>query len=316
MMDDPGHIPVLANEVMDLLAPQPGDVVVDATLGRGGHALLMAQAIAPDGHLLGFDLDASNLDFAAARLEATTARISRVHGSFERITEELTTRNLTADVLLADLGYASNQVDDPDRGFSFRHDGPLDMRLDPGGPITAADLVAQSSEADLADLIFQYGEEPLARRIARKLVQNRGIQPIQSTAELARLVIEAYGRRARTSRLHPATRTFMALRIAVNDELGALTRLLDSITRCVEQPPEQRWLAADARVGIISFHSLEDRLVKRAFADLAARSLASSRTKKPLTASDEEARRNPRARSAKLRVIRLTNPVGEGLPSD
>lgn len=315
-MDDPGHIPVLAREVMDLLAPQPGEVVVDATLGRGGHAVLMAQAIGPSGHLLGFDLDASNLAFATARLEGATARISRVHGSFERVADELNSRGLTADVFLADLGYASNQVDDPQRGFSFRHDGPLDMRLDPSGPLTAADLVAQSSEADLADLIYQFGEEPLARRIARKLVQKRGIQPIQSTAELARLVIEAYGRRARTSRMHPATRTFMALRIAVNDELGALTRLLDSITRCAEQPPEQRWLAAGARVGIISFHSLEDRLVKRTFADLTARSLASSLTKKPRIASDEEARHNPRARSAKLRVIRMMGPDGEGLSSD
>jgi 16S rRNA (cytosine1402-N4)-methyltransferase len=183
------------------------------------------------------------------------------------------------------------------------------MRLDPEGPVSAADLVRTLPEAELADLIFTLGEEPLARKIARKLAQIRDREPIETTARLARLVLEAYGPRGRSSRMHPATRTFMALRIAVNEELDALRTLLDAIGAGAGSAGGSRseeWLDAGGRVAMISFHSLEDRLVKRAFASLAREGRATRLTTRPIVASDAEIAQNPRARSAKLRAIRLT----------
>jgi 16S rRNA (cytosine1402-N4)-methyltransferase len=213
----------------------------------------------------------------------------------------------SADVVVADLGFSSNQMENPARGFSFRGEGPLDMRLDPGQRTTAADIIARSSEKELADLIFHLGEEPLARRIAGKLAHARKERPIDTTGALAALVREAYGPRARASRMDPATRTFMALRIAVNNELGALESLLRSIERGAEQVTQGStgWLNAGARIGIVSFHSLEDRMVKRVFANLIKGEQAERITKKPVTAGEEEMAANPRARSAKLRVIRI-----------
>jgi 16S rRNA (cytosine1402-N4)-methyltransferase len=202
-------------------------------------------------------------------------------------------------------------MDDPERGMSFRADGPLDMRFDPAASTTAADLLATLTERELADLIFEYGEEPLARKIARKLAQSRERMPIQTTAELARLVLEAYGTRARSSRMHPATRTFMALRIAVNDELGSLRTLLDAIESGANAAGGGGWLNVGARVGIISFHSLEDRMVKRAFAGLAKRGLVTALTRKPVTAGAQEVQANARSRSAKLRAVRIDGPHGE-----
>jgi 16S rRNA (cytosine1402-N4)-methyltransferase len=213
---------------------------------------------------------------------------------------------IRADILLADLGFSSQQMDDPARGFTFREDAPLDMRYDRTSGATAAQLLSDLTEADLADVIFRYGEEPLARKIARIVVREREKRPILTTAELVAAVREAYGARARTSRIHPATRTFMALRIAVNDELGALEALLDSVVRGAEDARANGgWMTGGARVGIISFHSLEDRLVKRTFATLEKRGLAKRLTKKPVTARAQEVHANPRARSAKLRVVRL-----------
>jgi 16S rRNA (cytosine1402-N4)-methyltransferase len=211
-------------------------------------------------------------------------------------------------MILADLGFSSSQIDDPNRGFSLMADAPLDMRLDPTASVKAADLLAVLSERELADLFDEYGEEPLARKIARKIVQIRRNQPIRTTAELARLVTEAYGRRARFSRLHPATRTFMALRIAVNDELGSLRSLLDQIAQGAQQLEHGGWLNRAARIAIISFHSLEDRSVKHAFADLVKRDLATALTRKPIVASDDELAANPRSRSAKLRAVRIDGP--------
>ncbi|HRQ74729.1 MAG TPA: 16S rRNA (cytosine(1402)-N(4))-methyltransferase RsmH [Phycisphaerales bacterium] len=308
-MNEVGHIPVLLDEVLRLLDPKPGEVAVDLTAGRGGHSLALAQAVRANGapgRVIGFDLDKENLAFAAQRLEAANVNFTGIHESFINAPGTLRSLGVKADVVLADLGFSSNQMDDPERGFSFSADGPLDMRLNPADATpTAADLLASLSERELADVIFQYGEDPFARRIARNLVESRQFEPIRTTARLARLVHEAYGPKARSSRMHPATRTFMALRIAVNDELGALRSLLDQITKGAENVNGPTWLHPGARVGIISFHSLEDRLVKHAFADIARRGLATRLTKRPVSASEQEASANPRSRSAKLRVARI-----------
>ena len=309
MTPQTAHIPVLLEETIRLLDPKPGEIAVDCTTGLGGHSSALAKAVGPAGQVLGFDLDAGNLAPTAQRIEEAGGRFTPVHANFVLAADELEKRKLRADLLLADLGFSSNQMDDPQRGLSFAFDGPLDMRLDPGAMITASDLVASLSERELADIIYQYGEDPLARKIARKLVQIRQQEPIRSTARLARLVQEAYGQKARSSRMHPATRTFMALRIAVNDELGALRGLLDSIVQGAEQVERGGWLNRGARVAVISFHSLEDRLVKQCFANLVQRGLATRLTKKPVGPSETEVRHNPRSRSAKLRAVRIGAPT-------
>jgi 16S rRNA (cytosine1402-N4)-methyltransferase len=317
-MTDHGHIPVLLEETLGLLKPQPGEVVVDCTIGRGGHAAALAAAVGEEGRVIGFDLDGDNLDYSKRRVAEALGReegnlwggLTCVHYSFVRVPDHLREMGLKADILLADLGFCSSQMDDPTRGLSFSTDAPLDMRLDRTGPVTAADLLATLPEKELARIIGEYGEEPFAGRIARKLAQNRDSEPIRTTLRLARLVEEAYGRRAHSSRMHPATRTFMALRIAVNDELAALEALLDQIVAGCEGPTEDRWLNAGARIAIISFHSLEDRLVKRAFAGLAEQGLAVKLTKKPVKASEKERQENPRSRSARLRVVRIDDPQG------
>jgi 16S rRNA (cytosine1402-N4)-methyltransferase len=234
-----------------------------------------------------------------------------VHGSFVSVGRELEARGLSANMVLADLGFASTQVDDAERGLSFMRDGPLDMRLDSSAGMTAAELLATAGERDLADLISRFGEEPLARRIAAKIVASRAVAPIKTTAQLAELVRESYGSRAHASRMHPATKTFQALRIAVNDEMGALDALLDSIQRAAERTHDGRpsWLAPGARIAIIGFHSLEDRLVKQAFADLRKSGLASEILSGAVVATDNEAAVNPRARSAKLRAVMVDGPL-------
>ncbi|MFM9144136.1 MAG: 16S rRNA (cytosine(1402)-N(4))-methyltransferase [Phycisphaerales bacterium] len=222
-----------------------------------------------------------------------------------------------ANAVLADLGFASTQMDDPLRGFSFQSDGPLDMRLDPTQGETAADLVARLPEAELADAIYQLGEDPFARRIARTLVERRTRAPLATTADLAAAVVAAYGPRARQSRMHPATRTFMALRILVNDELRALDHLLSAVERGARAvsapgaatagatPAPATWLRPGARIAIIAFHSLEDRRVKHAFADWERAGLGTRLTRKPVGADESEIRANPRARSAKLRAFQI-----------
>lgn len=307
------HIPVLLEEALDLLDPRPGETVVDGTLGRAGHAVALARHIGQAGMLVGFDLDPANIAAARERFAQELPDFTNLHlfnESYVRAPARITELGGRADIVLADLGFSSSQMDDPARGFSFRADGPLDMRLDPGSPVTAADLLATLPERELANILRDFGEEPLAPKIARKVAQIRRASPILTTTQLARLVEEAYGPRARRSRLHPATRTFMALRIAVNDELGALRSLLDAIARGAERIAEGGWLNAAARVGIISFHSLEDRLVKRAFAELEKRGTLERLTKRPVTAAEEEVVANPRARSAKLRAARMA-PFGE-----
>ena len=302
--------------------------MVDLTAGRGGHAAAFAGEVGEAGRVVLFDRDPGNLAFATTRVEQAGAPVTAVHASFVQAAARLRAAGLRADVVLADLGFASNQMDDPDRGLSFGSDGPLDMRLDPTAGPTAADLLAALSERELADLIYQVGEDPFARKIARKLVESRKELPIHTTARLAELVVEAYGARARSSRRHPATRTFMALRIAVNDELHALDALLDDVQReaaanlkRLESPgvaddDPSRWLNPGARIGVISFHSLEDRRVKQAFARVTRTDAATSLTRKPISPGEDEIVSNPRARSAKYRALRLSDARPSVVPGE
>ena len=306
-----GHAPVMLSEVLGALAVREGNTVIDATVGRGGHSEAIARRLGK-GRILMVDRDQSNLEFARARVAASAPRCEVIarHGDFRDIALLASRAGIVADALLADLGVASTHLDTPERGFGFQQDGPLDMRLDCTALRSAAELVRDATESELADLIFYLGEEPFARRIARKVVQTRETEPIKTTAHLARLVREAYGSRARASRLHPATRTFMALRIAVNDELGALEGLLSAVASAA-RARGTGWLAMGARVAIISFHSLEDRPVKQTFAALSDEGVVKRLSRKPVMASDEELARNPRARSAKLRIISLTDTLND-----
>jgi len=313
-MTDVGHIPVLVDEVLAMLAPAPGQVCVDCTLGRGGHAAAIIPRLGPGGTYIGLDTDAENCAYAAGRLEpiAAEAGVALVTRAVNFSGVEAVVRDVSGadgpgprtepgtngggvDLLLADLGFASNQMDEPQRGLSFTHDAPLDMRLDRRQPTTAADLVNTLPAQELADLIYRYGEERLSRKIANKIEAARAGSPIQTTRQLAEVVRIAYGRAAGGQRVHPATRTFMALRIAVNGELAALDGLLEALPRL---------LRVGGRAAIISFHSLEDRPVKRAFAALAATGRFESLTRKPITPGQDELADNPRSRSAKLRGIR------------
>jgi len=299
-MSDSGHIPVLQKEVATLLSPKANDVIVDLTAGRGGHASYLAEKTST---VILFDLDKSNLEYATKQVECTGATVHPIHANFVTVITAMEDLQLQADCVLADLGFASNQMDDSHRCLSFRNNGPLDMRLNPDSGISAADIIETSTEEDLANLIYQFGEEPYSRRIARKIVQERQKEPILETVRLAQIVRSAYGARARSSRMHPATRTFMALRIAVNDELAALDALLDAMRAGCRTVNDGGWLNTGARCAVISFHSLEDRRVKHAFVDFEKHGLAKRLTRKPICASEEEIALNPRSRPAKLRAV-------------
>ncbi len=291
------HVPVLRQEVTDLLAPAGRSVLVDCTVGLGGHAEALLDAAGPGAHLIGIDLDPGNLRFTRDRLARFGSRVRLFQANFAAVREVLDEAGVEAtDALVADLGVASNQLDDEGRGFSFSAEGPLDMRLDPQGPRMAADLVNRLPEKQLADLIYRYGDERYSRRIARAIVSARKERPIGSTTELSRVVEGAIPPAARRARrgVHPATRTFLALRVAVNDELASLDALLSALPGV---------LAVGGRAAIISFHSLEDRRVKTAFAALARAGKARRLTRKPLAASPAEVQGNPRSRSAKLRGL-------------
>jgi 16S rRNA (cytosine1402-N4)-methyltransferase len=298
----PRHVSVLPAEVLSALEPLPGEVFVDATCGAGGHSRLLAERVAPTGRVIGLDRDPAMLKLAGARLEGLP--VTLVHASFDQLPDVLADLSLTqVDGVLADLGICSDQLDDPNRGLSFDRPGPLDMRMDPGEGESASELLRQLDERALADLIYEYGEERFSRRIARRIVEERKRAPLETTEQLADLVRRCvprstggkHGRRG----IDPATRTFQALRIAVNDELAALDRLLTVLPKCV--PP-------GGRVAIISFHSLEDRRVKNAFRD---KDLWEALTKKPVQAGEEEVRANPRSRSAKLRAARRKTTLQE-----
>lgn len=290
-----GHTPVLAEPVLRLLAPKAGEIALDCTVGRAGHAALLAQAVAPDGRLVAMDVDSANVAFARDCLADAPVPVDVVQGNFAQARQVLDALGIDhVDVLLADLGFASSQMDDPARGLSFQEEGPLDMRLDPTLSRTAADLVNDLPERELADLIYRYGEERLSRKIARKIVDARGKSPILSTRVLAEIVRRAHPPSGGGRKIDPATRTFMALRIAVNAELEALEGLLSQLPSILRR---------GGRAAIISFHSLEDRQVKQTFNRWREEGVAQRLTKKPVVADDAERAANPRSRSAKLRAI-------------
>jgi 16S rRNA (cytosine1402-N4)-methyltransferase len=320
MSDSPrGHVPVLPAEVLAALDPKPGQVYVDCTAGLGGHAAMVASRLGGSGTVVLVDLDAANLARAKARVEAEAGGagpgVVTIHANFAEVPRRLVELGLSADMVLADLGFASTQVDDAARGFSFMREGPLDMRLDPSpGKVSAADLVNTLPEAELADILFEYGEERASRAISAKIVGVRKSSPIVTTSQLADLVRSCVRVPPGHRGIDPATRTFQALRIAVNDELGSLRALLDSVSRGASRLRTAQgvagssspvWLSAGARVGLIAFHSLEDRPIKQAFAELVERGLARAIGKRPTEAGDEERANNPRSRSAKLRAIQI-----------
>jgi 16S rRNA (cytosine1402-N4)-methyltransferase len=290
----PRHIPVLPAEVLHYLDPQPGQVIVDATFGGGGHAKLIAERLLPGGRLIALDRDAEMIERGRHLLQGLPAVF--YHAGFDQLAEVLQAAGVAqvaqVDGVLADLGICSDQLDEAERGFSFQASGPLDMRLDRSGGEPASALLRRLGERELADLIFQFGEERCSRRIARKIVETRRHSPLETTDQLADLVRSCVPRQKGRHAIDPATRTFQALRIAVNDELGALDRLLAELPR---------FLKPGGRAVVISFHSLEDRRVKQAFAD---RDRWETLTRKPVQATEDEERNNPRARSAKLRAAR------------
>jgi len=293
-MAAPTHVPVLLEQTLNFLNVRPGGVVVDATLGLGGHSAAIARRLGAAGRLIAFDRDPAAMELAKARLNelalelgADMPTVQYVARPFSEIAEEI--QPGTLDGLLADFGVSSMQLDEAHRGFSFRSDGPLDMRMDARSELTAEQVVNQADENDLANLIYEFGEERRSRRIARAIVRAR---PIRTTAELARIV-SAEAPPIKGEKIHPATRTFQALRIHVNDELGEIQSLLKSAGSL---------LKPGGRVALISFHSLEDRLVKDSFRESARLGELEILTKKPVIATDEEAMRNPRSRSAKMRV--------------
>jgi 16S rRNA (cytosine1402-N4)-methyltransferase len=283
------HVAVLPCEVLYYLAPAPGQILVDATVGAAGHARLLAERLAPGGKLLGLDRDRAMLELARPRLEGLPVVLKQA--GFDELREVLEELEVTAvDGVLADLGFCSDQLEDPARGLSFQQSGPLDMRLNPDEGEPARSLLRRLNERDLADLFWKYGEERFSRRIARRIVETRREEPLETTDQLAALVRRCVPRARGRHPIDPATRVFQALRIAVNDELGALERLLAALPGC---------LKPGGRAVLISFHSLEDRRVKQAFRD---RERWQELTRKPVQATEDEVRQNPRARSAKLRA--------------
>jgi 16S rRNA (cytosine1402-N4)-methyltransferase len=293
-----GHDPVLLEPVLKLLDPRAGDVALDCTVGRGGHALAIAQRIAPTGTLLAMDVDPKNLTYARDRLTTALAAspptLRFFHANFGEATDVLEQAGVgRIDLLLADLGIATNQLLDAHYGLSFAEEGALDMRLDPRIQRTAADLLASLPERELADLIFHNADERLSFKIARKIVQTRATQPIRTTDQLARLVRSVAGPK-KSGQIDPATRTFQALRMAVNGEMENLEALLDAIPDMVRP---------NARIAVISFHSGEDRLVKHAVRQWSADGLCEVLTKKPIEPDETEMYQNPRSRSAKLRAV-------------
>ncbi len=283
------HEPVLLKEVLGFLSPGPGKLIVDATVGTGGHAEAF---LAQGARVIGIDQDPESLALAGDRLRAYGEKFQSVRGNFRKLRGILGELGITkVDGVLFDLGLSSLHLSRAERGFSFQHDGPLDMRMDPDNPVTAADLVNGLPKRELARILREYGEERHAEKIAREIVRSR---PIRSTGELARLVARCYP--PGNYRIHPATRTFQALRIAVNDELSALREAL---------PQAVEVLSPGGVLCVIAFHSLEDRIVKRFLREEARAGRLKLLTKKPVRPSPEEVGRNPRARSARLRAAQV-----------
>ncbi len=305
------HKSVLLQEVLAHLSPKEGEVFIDATIGFGGHAEAILRAIGPKGTLLGLDQDQEAVDWLKANLAPKYPNLIIEKANFSQISEIADRNGLNlASGILADIGVSSYQLDQPERGFSFRENGPLDMRMDKDQELTAEKVLAECSERDLVQIFQNYGEERLSKTVAKDIVARRKQNPLRTTKDLADLVELAYQRKGlKKGKIHPATRVFQALRIEVNDELGSLEKFL---------PQAIDLLATDGRLGVIMFHSLEDRIVKQYFQKEARGCICPPEipkcqcghekrvkilTKKPITASKEELNENPRSRSAKLRVI-------------
>jgi 16S rRNA (cytosine1402-N4)-methyltransferase len=290
------HIPVLAGTLTEQINLPLDGVMVDATIGHGGHSFLFGKILGPEGVIIGLDIDKNAIRRAHFILKDLACRVILVCGNFSQISEQVHKEGIEkVDFILADLGVCSAHLADVRMGLSFQTDMPLDMRIDKRLKTTAADIVNKGDEKSLADLIYKFGEDRGSRRIARFIVRHRRGRPITTTGQLAAIVCKALGRsgQKRKSRIHPATRTFQALRIAVNNELENLGKLLASA-------PEL--LSKDGRIAVISFHSLEDRLVKNDFKQNESESIYKIITKKPIVPTREEVVSNRRARSAKLRV--------------
>ncbi len=292
-----GHIPVLVQEVVEYLQCGPGRVFLDCTVGAGGHAEAILKASDPDGRIIGLDRDETALEVTRERLRPFGVRAVLYHEDFRRMGTLLQVQGVhQVDGILFDLGISSLQLSDPERGFSFQYDGPLDMRMDRRTEVTAAHLVNRLPEKALADLLYHYGEERRARRIARAIIGERKAYSIRTTRQLSEIVLRAIPSSMKSKRLHPATRTFQALRIAVNRELEGLSDTLKLAASC---------LAPSRRMCVIAFHSLEDRIVKQTFREMVKENAMPVRivTKKPERPKPEEIAGNPRSRSAKLRVM-------------
>lgn len=288
------HVPVLLKEAIDFLRVRPDGTYVDATLGMGGHSEAILRRLGPEGHLIGFDRDPEALELAKARLNKAAEemgsgapKVTLVGEAFSSIARHV--EAASADGILADFGVSSLQLDEARRGFSFQADGPLDMRMDPRSGPTAAQVVNEMGERELANLIYEYGEERRSRAVVRALVRGR---PITTTGQLARIVSQVVPK-LKTQHLHPATRTFQALRIYVNRELDEIRDLLEAAPGL---------LKPSGRIVVISFHSLEDRIAKDSLREGAHNGIWEILTRKPVVAGEEEMDRNPRARSAKLRA--------------
>lgn len=290
------HTPVLAGTLAEQITLPSDGVMVDATIGQGGHSLLLGKTLGPEAVVVGLDVDTNAVRRAQINLKELACKVILVNSNFSRIDEELAGQGIKkVDFILADLGVSSVQLGDAEFGLSFQTNMPLDMRIDKRLKRTAADIVNKSDEKSLADLIYNFGQDRASRRIARFIVRQREIEPINTTGQLAQIVCRAFGKiqRGRRSRIHPATRTFQALRIAVNDELENLKKLLASAPDLLNK---------NGYIAVISFHSLEDRLVKSDFRQNGKSGIYRIVTKKPIVPTQEEIKENRRARSAKLRI--------------
>ncbi|HEV2592883.1 MAG TPA: 16S rRNA (cytosine(1402)-N(4))-methyltransferase RsmH [Gaiellaceae bacterium] len=308
MPTETDHVPVLADEVVALLDPKPGETVVDATFGAGGHAALLASRLRGDGKLIAIDRDPTVATFFERFRRGTAAKTRLLHGEFSTVLEQLAENGVKADAILLDLGVSSMQLDRPERGFSYAVDAPLDMRMDPSADITAEEIVNETDERELASIFHRYGEERYARQIARAIVKRRAKQPFERTGELVDTIKAAIPAPARFGEGHPAKRVFQALRIEVNDELGAVERAL---------PAAEEMLRPGGRLAVISFHSLEDRIVKRFLRNAehgctcppdfpvcvcGSQPTMRAAPRRAVRPSAAEVARNPRAQSARLRV--------------
>ena len=292
------HCPVLCDRLLKCLDYSRNGIVVDATVGQAGHALAITSRLGREGILVGLDVDSDSLQAARDRLKEACCRVEMIRENFGNLHVVLGELGLEGvDIILADLGVSSAQLAQEERGFSFQLDGPLDMRMDNRCKEKAEDLVNTLSQEKLAEIIWRYGQERHSRRIARAIVSARKNRPLNKTGQLVTVISQALGiiGKGRKSRIHPATRTFQALRIAVNDELGNLDRLLKMAPRLLNRR---------GQIAVISFHSLEDRMVKNNFKENQKKGVYEILTPKPIRPDEEEKRRNPRSRSAKLRVAK------------